>query len=533
MRDGITPIPTEEGIAILRRVLADPATPPVLVVCGRTSGLATLPIRKRELPLTRFVDRAVVHYPGVELITEADLSAGSDPYLADHLLDGQLLFPAVLGMEAMTQAAAATLGRTGVPVFEDVEFLRPIIVSPGGTTTIRLATLARDAETVDVVLRSEETGFSADHFRARLNFARPDGLGEPVARDVALPAVPVEPISELYGSVLFQGKRFQRVLGYRRASARHAVAEIATTADVDWFAPFLPQERLLADPGTRDAMMHAIQCCVPDATLLPQGVERLYLAEPGSQHEDYVLLDARERAQDGDSYVYDLDVRNPDGTVVERWEGLKLRAVRKRDGAGPWVPSMLGSYLERACERLLGGRRAVVLEPDPVDAPAEDIAERRAQTALAVGRALDRPVSVRYRPDGKPELDGADVTASHTSRLTLVVTGTGPLACDIETAVERSEEDWAGLLGEELLALGRLLAADTGEPAGVANTRVWSALECVRKTGSMTQALTVRRVDADGWALLASGDARIATWSATVNGRPDPIVFAVLHAEGN
>ncbi|MEU5262348.1 type I polyketide synthase [Amycolatopsis sp. NPDC021455] len=533
MRDGITPIPTEEGIAILRQVLADPATPPVLVVCGRTAGLATLPIRKRELPLTRFVDRAVVHYPGVELITEADLSAGSDPYLADHLLDGQLLFPAVLGMEAMTQAAAATLGRTGVPVFEDVEFLRPIIVSPGGTTTIRLATLARDAETVDVVLRSEETGFSADHFRARLNFARPDALGERVARDVALPAVPVEPISELYGSVLFQGKRFQRVLGYRRASARHAVAEIATTADVDWFAPFLPQDRLLADPGTRDAMMHAIQCCVPDATLLPQGVERLYLAEPGSQHEDYVLLDARERSQDGDSYVYDLDVRNPDGTVVERWEGLKLRAVRKRDGAGPWVPSMLGSYLERSCERLLGGRRAVVLEPDPVDAPAEGIAERRAQTALAAGRALDRPVSIRYRPDGKPELDGADVTASHTSRLTLVVTGTGPLACDIETAVERSEEDWAGLLGEELLALGRLLAADTGEPAGVANTRVWSALECVRKTGSMTQALTVRQVDADGWALLASGDARIATWSATVNGRPDPIVFAVLHAEGN
>ncbi|MFL6114890.1 MAG: SDR family NAD(P)-dependent oxidoreductase, partial [Catenulispora sp.] len=72
MRDGITPIPTEDGITILRQVLADPAAPPVLVVCGRTSGLATLPIQRRELPLTRFVDRAIVHYPGVELVTEAD-----------------------------------------------------------------------------------------------------------------------------------------------------------------------------------------------------------------------------------------------------------------------------------------------------------------------------------------------------------------------------------------------------------------------------------------------------------------------------
>ncbi|WP_410623574.1 SDR family NAD(P)-dependent oxidoreductase [Amycolatopsis sp. cmx-8-4] len=533
MRDGITPIPLDEGITILRRLLSDPATPPVLVICGRMNGLPTLPIQRRELPLTRFIDRTVVHYPGVELITEAELSAGSDPYLTDHLLDGQLLFPAVLGMEAMTQVASATVGRTGTPVLEDVEFLRPIIVSPGKSTTIRLAALARDADTVDVVIRSDETGFSADHFRGRLNFARPESLGETTLRDVALPAVPVDPIRELYGSVLFQGKRFQRVLGYRRASARHAVAEISTSANVAWFAPFLPQDKLLADPGTRDAMMHAIQCCIPDATLLPQSIEKLYLAAPGEQHDEYVLLDARERSQDGDSYVYDLDVRNPDGTLVERWEGLMLRAVRKRDGAGPWVPSMLGAYLERACERLLGGQRAVVLEPDPADRVCEGIAERRVQTALAASRSLDRPVEVRYRPDGKPEIDGFEVTASHTAQLTLAVTGSGQLTCDIESAIERTDEDWTGLLGEELVAVGRLLAADTGEPVTVANTRVWSALECVRKTGGMTQALTVRRVEADGWALLACGDALIATWSTTVDDRPAPVVFAVLHAEGN
>ncbi|MFD5245135.1 SDR family NAD(P)-dependent oxidoreductase [Amycolatopsis sp. NPDC058340] len=533
MRDGITPIPTEEGIEILRQVVGDPAAPSVLVVCGRTAGLATLPVEKRELPLTRFVDRAVVHYPGVELITEADLSAGSDPYLADHLLDGQLLFPAVIGMEAMTQVAKAALAAETLPapVFSDVEFLRPIIVSPGGSTTIRLAALARDAETVDVVLRSGETGFSADHFRARLRFSRPDPLGDTVARDVALPPVPVDPTTELYGTVLFQGKRFQRVTGYRRASARHAVAEIATGAEVDWFAPFLPQEQLLADPGTRDAMMHAIQCCVPDATLLPQGIERLYLAEPGEQHPEYVLLDARERSQDGDSYVYDLDVRNPDGKLVERWEGLKLRAVRKRDGEGPWVPSMLGSYLERSVERLLGSSRAIVVEPDPVGVSVESTPERRAQTALAAGRAVDAPLEIRYRPDGKPEADGVEVSASHSAELTLAIAGSGRIACDVETAIERTPEDWAGLLGEDLLAVGELLAADAREPLSVAHTRVWSALECVRKTGDMSQALTVHRVDPDGWAVLSHGAARIATWVTTVNDRTDPVVFAVLQGE--
>ncbi|MDQ3785694.1 MAG: SDR family NAD(P)-dependent oxidoreductase, partial [Actinomycetota bacterium] len=349
VRDGITPISVEEGLKVLRQVLADPSAGPVLTITGRMGGLPTLPLdTSRELPLTRFVDRVLVNYPDVELVTEVELSAGSDPYLSDHLLDGDLLFPAVVGMEAMAQVATAVLGRTAAPQLEDVEFLRPIVVRPGTTTTMRLAALVRDTETVTVAIRAEDTGFSADHFRATLRLPRPDvpdpGTPRPAT---ALPLVPVDPVTELYGGVMFQGKRFQRVLGYRRANARHAVAELGTTTPAPWFAAYLPQEQVLADPGTRDAVMHALQCCVPDATLLPQGVDRLYLAEPADQHVEYVVLDARERSQDGDSYVYDIDVLEPGGRVVERWEGLTLRAVRQKDSSGPWVSAMLSGYLER------------------------------------------------------------------------------------------------------------------------------------------------------------------------------------------
>jgi enediyne polyketide synthase len=525
MRDGITPISTEAGIAVLREVLADPTVGPVLVVSGRAAGLPTLEMARTELPLARFVDRVLVHYPAVELVTEADLSDGSDPYLGDHLLEGDLLFPAVIGMEAMTQVASALTGHDSPPLLSDVEFLRPVVVRPGGSLTVRVAALARDAETVDVAIRAEDTGFSADHFRARLRFPRPAIPGDVVDGAPALPLVPVDPVTELYGSVLFQGKRFQRLQGYRRASARHAVAEVATASVASWFAPFLPQDRMLADPGTRDVMMHAIQCCVPDATLLPQSVERLYLAAPVDQLAQYVVLDARERSQDGDSYTYDIDVRDPDGRLVERWEGLVLRAVRKRDGAGPWTPTMLGSYLERSLERVLGGSRAVVVEPDPTDATPE----RRAQTALALGRALDRPVDVRYRPDGKPEVDGVEVSASHSAGITFAaVAQGGALGVDVEEAVTRPEEDWAGLLGEDLIAVRDLIAAEAGETASVSGTRVWSAVECLRKTGSTTQALTVDRVHPDGWAVLSTGDAKVATWVTTVIDRAEPVVFAVL-----
>ncbi|MDH6124904.1 type I polyketide synthase [Kitasatospora sp. GP82] len=524
-RTGITPISTENGIEILRRVLADPSAGPVLMVSGRTGGLPTLNLSGAELPLGRFVERVAVHYPGVELVTEAELSEGGDPYLSDHLLEGDLLFPAVLGMEAMTQVAAAVGGHDGPPLLEDVEFRRPVVVRPGSSTTIRLAALVRDPETVEVVLRSEETGYAADHFRARLRFPRPEPISERAFAEAQLPAVPVDPVAELYGGVLFQGKRFQRLLAYRRAAARHALAEISTSTPAAWFAAFLPQQQRLADPGTRDAMMHALQCCVPDATLLPQSIERLWLADPADQDTEYVLLDARERAQDGDSYVYDLDVRTPDGRLVERWEGLTLRAVRKRDGAGPWVPSLLGSYLERSLERVLGGSRAVVVEP-------ESGADRRAQTELAVGRALGRPVELHHRPDGMPELAGSVVSASHAAGLTLAVVGQGRLGCDAESVVERSAEDWAGLLPAGLLAVRDLLVAETGESASTAGTRLWGALECLRKTGATTQAVTLERVHPDGWVELGAGDARIATWVTTVNDRPEPVMFAVLIGTG-
>ncbi|GAB3463384.1 type I polyketide synthase [Actinophytocola sediminis] len=531
MRDGITPISLDNGLAVLRRVLADPSAGPVLVVSGRAAGLPTINFEAEELPLTRFIDRVRVHYPGIELVTEADLTAGSDPYLADHLLEGDLLFPAVIGMEAMTQVATALTGRPSAPLLEDVEFLRPIVVRPGGSTTIRMVALSRDAGTVSVAIRSEETSFSTDHFRAQLRFPRPELPAPSGGIDTGLPAVPVDPVAELYGGVLFQGKRFQRLLSYRKAAARHAVAELSTTTPAPWFATFLSQERVLADPGTRDAVMHSIQCCVPDATLLPQGIEKLYLANRADQDTEVVVMDARERLQDGDTYVYDVDVLTTDGTLVERWEGLALRAVRKRGGAGPWAPPLLGSYLERATERVLGGSRTIVVEPNPANGLFES-ADRRAQTALAAGRALGRVATIRYRPDGRPEIDGDEtLSASHGAGVTVVATGFGTLACDIEVVAERDRADWTVLLGEQQGAVCDLVAAEANESASVAATRIWSALECLRKAGVTSQALTLDRIDDEGWVLLSDGDARIATWVTTLNDIADPVVFAVLSGE--
>src|SRR5262249_36591222 len=154
-------------------------------------------------------------------------SAKTDPYLADHRFQGQQLMPAVIGLEAMAQVAMAVTGNAERPCFEDVRFDRPIAVPDGGTITFRSAALVREVGRVDVVLRTRETGFHVDHFRATCRFPRPvespdfeerptdcaDNLGANGVADPALVRLNVE--TDLYEALLFQSGRFRCVKRYR------------------------------------------------------------------------------------------------------------------------------------------------------------------------------------------------------------------------------------------------------------------------------------------------------------------------------
>ncbi|WBB80694.1 type I polyketide synthase [Micromonospora sp. WMMD882] len=528
-REGVTPVTLDQGVALMRRLVTDPDAPSVIVISGRTQGIDTVRYDVPELPLLRFVDKPLVRYHGVELVAETRLAAGTDLYLDDHLLDGNLLFPAVFGMEAMTQVAVALTGRTTVPWIEQAEFLRPIVVPPGGETTIRIAGVVTDDDTVDLVIFSAETGFAAEHFRARLRFTdEPTPVGPPDQIADGLPPVPMEPHRDLYGDVLFQGGRFQRLRRYHRSAARHVDVAVAAVEADDWFAGYLPGELLLGDPGMRDALMHGNQVCVPDATLLPQGIERVYPGGDRLAAAGELRYCATERSRDGDTYVYDIAVRDAAGEVVERWEGLRLRAVRKKGGAGPWVPTLLGSYLERSLNDLVGADVAVVVEPHGPDEPA-GVAQRRAVTAVAAGRALGGPVEVRYRPDGGPQVDGdRAISAAHGAGVTLCVAASGPLGCDVEAVAARSATDWQQLLGAHH-PLATLVEREYGEDADSAATRVWTAIESLQKSGLTTGApLALLPGDRDGWVVFASGALRIATLRTTLRGGGAPVVFAVL-----
>ncbi|HEY6320291.1 MAG TPA: SDR family NAD(P)-dependent oxidoreductase, partial [Thermoanaerobaculia bacterium] len=411
-RQGIVPIPPGAGVAELMRLLADPAVRGEVVVTGRFGDPPTLAVERPELPLLRFLEQPRVYFPGVELVADIAVSADTDPYLSDHVFRGEPLFAAVVGLEAMAQAAAAVTGAMRPPVFEQVELLRPVAVAPGRSTTLRLAALVRAPGRVEVALRDGQTGFAADHFRALCRFDPDAGsLATAMAADaadarsagtetagtgfrswepppVAAARLAIDPQRDLYGGILFQEGRFRRLGGYRRLRATECLAEIVPDGTAAWFGRYLPAALLLGDPAARDAAIHGIQACIPHAQLLPIGIERILAGRLTA--DEPLLLAARERCRDGDIFVYDLDILAADGRLRERWQGLRLRAVDRTRLPAAWSAPLLGPYLERRLQELFPEANLRVA----LEAPAARVAPTAyAGTAPPAGGRAPRPDS--------------------------------------------------------------------------------------------------------------------------------------------
>ncbi len=527
MKRGITPITVDQGVSILHHLVRHALPKVAVVVTGRFGDPPTLKMEQSDLPFLRFLERPRVYYPGIELVVDSKLSTDTDPYLNDHTFKGERILPAVMGLEAMAQVAMAVAGTADhLPIFEEVQFTRPIVVPDRASVTIRLAALVRAADRVEVVLRSSETAFQVDHFRATCKFR--SALSTQHSGLSPLPALlPLDPDRDLYDKLLFQRGRFQRLHGYRLLRATECVAEIKPSDESRWFGRYLPQSLILGDPGARDAVIHAIQACIPHAALLPIGVDRLMIYS--TQTSGPVFVHARERSQEGNLFIYDVEVSGLDGQVHERWKGLRLRKVSDMALQGPWPVPLLGPYLERRIRELILGTEISVAVTHSPFSP-----DHQARTAQAIQQAIGRTVSVWRRPDGKPEVrgeHGLEMSAAHASDLTLTLAGCGPIACDVEPVVSRPNPVWQDLLGPERFGLAEIIAKETREDHDTAATRVWMASECLKKVGTDKSApLMLNSMSADDWIMLASGPLLIATISVPVKGLEGRLALAVLRS---
>jgi len=504
---GVMPISVEAGTKMIEDLLQAPPEETRLVISSRFSQSQML-LKESELPLLRFLETPRIYYPGVELVVDSDISVSSDLYLVDHVLGKEHLFPAVVAMEAMAQVANVLLNIPGTLVFEDLEFAQAISVPQRGKIKLRVAALVT-TENVKLVVRTDATGFAVDHFRATCRKANGEVARNSTAVTARPDPVPLDCERDLYRQLLFHAGRFRCVRAYYRLNAKECIAELKRRSNDNWFARHLPGQWLLGRPDIRDAAIHAIQACIPHARVIPVEVQKLVIAN--TELPDCCYVHAQEVSHHGAILTYDMKIVDANGESLEEWTGLKLKIVEaiKPDS---WPAATLGPYLQRKMAEL---------------APSVPMTVALDQTGCEA--APDYRSEIYHRPYGRPELQGKKCASlSHSDNLTMLVAGDQLLACDLE-AVASVNCSWKELLGEQHYALAKLISDHSTEDFDVAATRVWSALECLKKAEIGDDApLSMLPLNEEHWVLMRSGTNLLATFSAKVTGRAAPLVSAIL-----
>jgi enediyne polyketide synthase len=504
VRQGITPLPIGDAIEHLKAILAWEQAPYSSIITGRFGNLPTLKFDKPGLPLMRFLEHARVYHPGIELITDAKLSADTDPYVTEHAFQGEQLLPAVMGMEAMAQVAKALEQSELLPKFRNLRFEHPIVIPRNKSVTIRIATLRRQPGVIAAVIRCSSTSFKIDHFSGECIFEeKQPAPDQPVVPQTAHQPLALDPKHALYGRILFHHGRFARIESYELLHSDRSIASLNAPSPSPWFARHLPQELVMGDAASRDAALHSIQACIPHKTILPVGIDRV------TSNSDWTRSTARvhaiERIANGDNFIYDLRIEDGNGRVCEQWEGLHLRAVSEIETKEAWPLPLLVPYLERKVGQIL---LHCEIKIALINSPKE---HQKDAIGISIREMFGADAMLTHRPDGKPEITSASITdphvsISHTADITLLFSASKNTGCDVEKITRRDSACWKKLLGPEDFALARLLSGESKIPFDDAATQIWTLKEILRKAGAcFGQPLSLNSYSADSWASFSAG----------------------------
>ena len=250
------------------------------------------------------------------------LSVPTQPFLAGHKVDGQVIVPATAYMEMMLAVGREVHGTSRLRIL-DLDILRALSLEQAQELSI----LWHEAERV-VEIRARPrldagAGFTL-HARAIL-------LPEPAAQPQPQP-VPAG--GEAHDAAAIYAATAACRLGYggafraarsARAAGDTVITEISGTApDLGFFT-----DTLVIEPASYDAAFHGIFLGIPQKPgqvlgELPVRIGRLSLYVPG---EPVVRSVARLTRQTADARVFDIELLSADGRLVGRGEGVVMRRV--------------------------------------------------------------------------------------------------------------------------------------------------------------------------------------------------------------
>jgi enediyne polyketide synthase len=493
-----------EVLPVLRRTFACRSLPARVIVSGRFGKPPTVRFPETSLPALRFAPTPQIHYPRVEFVAETELTFSNDPYLQDHALEGEHVFPAVIGLEAAAQMSAALCPGESISVFRDIQYRHPIVVSETA------GLFSEDRFSLRIMgqrVSCDEIAFGFKQIGVRQLPGIPDFMGRcrfrssgEQAAESDLRSLPNRllsgskiPVGHWYGQLFFHQGRFRRIHAYHSLRARHCLFELECPPHDLWFHRTISQDLLLGDPGARDAAIHGIQACIPHRRLLPAAVDEICIMDALVPRR---YVEAHELAAGNDEFVYDIRIFDDEKRVVEIWHNLKLRDVGELNFAGPWPLPLLSVYLERRVSECLPHTQ-FRLEITPH--------QRHGQNHLVNGAI--GPI-VGYNADGKPiGANGHYVSRAHAVGLAAVVfDAPHEIACDLELVGDIIPDELRSMLPPTFVSLAENLASRLAEPFAVAATRAWTAWEALhQKLGTTCEEISFIRQVNQHWIVLRNG----------------------------
>jgi enediyne polyketide synthase len=425
---GIDAVSVDDALDAFTGLLADNATGAV-VVTSRFGPPPALSLGASELPMLRFIDEPLVHFPGVELVVETSISHGRDPYLGDHAIDGAATLPGVMGLEAMSQIASALMPLEDRVAVSRVAFARAVQINADAALRIRIAGLRTAEPAVEVSLFAEDDGFAVPCMRATFSAGTTEQA--PVEPQ---PGKQVFAASALYGPLFFGNGRFRRIAQFEQATSRHVSARLRPDSGTTWFGAYEPDRVVLWDPGAADATLHALQAAVPHKRVLPVSAQRIEIDRTAASP---VWVKAVEKAASADTYTYDIVAADAEGKIACQWTHVTFRAVGRIDisQALAAAPLLSRPYLERAAREALGD--------DTIEIAVVHDGGSREFRRAAVLRGLDLDGTIERRGDGRPLRSDAcgSISLAHGDAISLAVTAGTPIGCDIEAVRARGATD--------------------------------------------------------------------------------------------
>ncbi len=501
---GIGSIPPEDGIkGFMNGVLYQVKDQQVAI----TSNIYGIDSWRRNTPqkpkANRFLEQVIIFEPGVELAVRSKLNIRKDLYLLHHNYNGSYLFPTVFGVEAMGQAVAYTIGRDKLVSvrLENINLSKPIVVADKNDLEIEIRTRVShpmdDEIAIHVGISTEHSNFSENHFEATF-YLDNTLIDSSVKLTVPKDSLDIQPKTDLYNWLLFQGEMFQHLNKIYKLSPEEALFSSIDSnhAYRTCYSNGISNEFVLGNPLVRDTLLQSGQLLFTDKQYLPVRIDKWYINNSAYNLNGLELASCQLNSIEGDLASCDVNAFDVDKIPVEAIVGYQVKALKET----PNYPSIKEVVdMNSFYNRMLNSSIKEYVNDDILQGRLFNIARYRDISSLQKNErhvienniihntlaGISGRLELSWDSKGRPSLilngkEKMEISFSHAGDFLLYGIGKELQACDMEFIEERDESTWKALLNQKIFSLTNELIKDD-KSLDKSATRLWCVKEIMVK----------------------------------------------------